>query len=52
MDHYKCIQCGGKLIYRHTLKTDWYGVLAYYKCRDCKSRQVLRNGELEVAANN
>jgi hypothetical protein len=54
----KCPECepectceGGRLQDLGELRTDWYGVLHYWRCRCCKTKLVSQNsGELETAA--
>ncbi len=47
-----CVCGGTKLKDDGEYKTDWYGVLHYYKCKCCKERLVsMDGGELEIAAN-
>jgi hypothetical protein len=46
-----CPDCTGQLVEHAPIDTDWYGVLQYADCKDCKQAFVSRaGGEYELSA--
>lgn len=39
-----CLDCNVQSRLTHKHSTDWYGVLKYYKCPNCKEKLVSQNG--------
>jgi hypothetical protein len=47
-----CPDCDKPLTFISQHSTDWYGLLNYYRCTQCKTDLVSRNGETpEILAN-
>ena len=47
----RCPDCCVRLVFQWIHYTDWYGVLRYWRCTNCRERFVTRNhGSAEVAA--
>jgi DNA-directed RNA polymerase subunit RPC12/RpoP len=42
---FKCLDCGKKLTFQGKRETDWYGVLRYYRCRNCKEDLIGRDNK-------